>query len=99
MSSAPVATSALDQRVVEDRPIVVFAGDDGDLVPAARMVDPLVVGLRPKAFRVERGEGVRGAVHAPSAVASTDDRDELAGLLIVIRRDELDERLLRGAAA
>jgi len=40
-----VAASALDQRVDEDRLVVVFTGDDGDLVPGTGVVDPLVVDL------------------------------------------------------
>src|ERR1700726_2374422 len=34
----PAASSALDQRVVEDRLLLVFACNDGDLVPGARVV-------------------------------------------------------------
>jgi hypothetical protein len=45
-----------------------------------------------------RREHVTGAVHATRAVAATDDRDELAGLLIVVGRDELDQWLLRRSA-
>lgn len=48
-----------------------------------------------KPLGVERGEGVAGAVHATRAVAAPNDRDELASLLMVVSRGELDERLLR----
>jgi hypothetical protein len=41
-SLGPDAPSALDQRVVEHRLVVVLAGDHDDLVPDARMDDPLV---------------------------------------------------------
>ena len=73
-----MTSSALDQRVVEDRTVIVFIGDNGDLVPCAGMVDALAVDLGSKAVCVDRGEGVAGAVHAASAVAAADDGDELA---------------------
>jgi hypothetical protein len=79
--------------------VVIFTGDNGDLVPGAGMVDPLVVGLGSEAFDVERGKDVAGAVHSPPAVAAADYGDELSGLLVIVSRDELDQRLLRGSAA
>src|SRR5579884_3336418 len=63
------------------------------------MIDAFVVGLGSKVFCVYRGEGVAGAVHPSSAVAATDHRDELVGLLVIVGRDELDQRLLRGSSA
>jgi hypothetical protein len=70
----PVAPSALDQRVVEDGLVVVLASDHDELVSDARIDDPLAVDLRAKAFGVDRGKGITGAIHAPSSVAAADDR-------------------------
>jgi hypothetical protein len=50
-----VASSTLDQRVIEHRSVVVLAGDHYHLVPGARIDDPLVVDLGLKAFGVDRG--------------------------------------------
>ena len=90
----PVVPSALDQRVVEHRVVVVLVGDHDELVPDARVDDAFVVDLGSEAFGVDRGEGVTGAIHPPPAVAATDDGDELACVLVVVGGDELDERLL-----
>jgi hypothetical protein len=49
-----VAASALDQRVVEDRLVVIFTGDDGDLVPCAGVLDPLVVDLGSEAPKPDK---------------------------------------------
>ena len=81
--------------MVEDRLIVVFAGDDGDLVPGPGMGDTLVVDLGSKVVFVEDREGFAGGVHTPAAVAATNDGDQFASLLIVVGGDELDQRLLR----
>ncbi len=54
----PVAPSALNQRVVEHRLVVVLAGDDDDLVPDARVDHPLVVRLGSKAFGVDGWKAV-----------------------------------------
>ena len=59
------------------------------LVSDARIDDPLAVQLSPKAFRVDPGKGVAGAVHTPPAVAPTDDCDEVACPLVVVSCDEL----------
>src|SRR3954447_7230390 len=79
----PVAPPALDQCVVEHRLVVVFAGDYDALVPGPEVDDPLVVDLGAEALGVDGGQGVAGAVHAASAVAAADDRDELVCLLVV----------------
>lgn len=63
-----IAPSALDQRVVEHRGVVVLARDDDDLVPGARMHDPLVVDLGPEALRVNRRQRVADPV--PAALPS-----------------------------
>jgi hypothetical protein len=76
-----VAPSALDQRVVEDRLVVVLAGDHDDLVPGAGVDDSFVVDLGSKAFGVDGWKDVTRAIHASPSVAATDDCDELAGLL------------------
>src|SRR5215218_5401560 len=70
----PVAPSALDERVVEHRLVIVLARDDDGLVPGARVDDPLVVDLGSEAFGVGRGERVTGAVHPSPSVAAADDR-------------------------
>jgi hypothetical protein len=90
----PVAPPALDQRVVEHRSLVVLACDYDDLVPDARKDDPLAVHLSSKAFLVDAGKGVAGAVHTPAPIAPTDDRDEFACLRVVRQR-----RQTRPAAA
>jgi hypothetical protein len=58
----PVASSALDQGVVEDRLVVVLAGDHDELVPGSRVDDPLVVDLSAETFGLDRGQGVAGPV-------------------------------------
>ena len=58
-----------------------------------RVDHSLVVELGSKAFGVDGWEGV-DAIHASPSVAATDDCDELAGLLVAVGRDELDQRLL-----
>jgi hypothetical protein len=95
----PVAPPALDQCVVEHRLVAVFAGDHDALVPGPGVDDPLVTDVGAEALGVDGGQGVAGAVHAASAVAAPDDRDQLACLLVVVGGGELAERLLRGAAA
>ena len=94
-----MAPPALDQRVVEHGLVIVFARDHRHLVPDAGIDDPLAVKLSSKAFRVDPGKGVAGAIHAPTAVAPTDDCDEVACLLVVVSCDELGERPLRGSTA
>jgi hypothetical protein len=94
-----VAPPALDQRVVEHGFVIVFARDHRHLVPDAGIDDPLAVKLSSKAFRVDPGKGVAGAIHAPTAVAPTNDCDEVACLLVVVSCDELGERPLRGSTA
>src|SRR5581483_2924308 len=96
---ASVASSALDQRVVEDGVVVVLVRDDGELGPGAGVVDAFVVGLGSKVLCVDRRERVTGAVHASCAVAATDHRDELVGPLVVVGCDELDQGLLWGSSA
>jgi len=88
-----VAPPALAQRVVEDRLVVVFAGDHDDLVPDARMDDSFVVDLGSKAFGVDGREGVTGAVHAPAPVAATDDCDEVAVASTWVREEKLETAL------
>jgi len=85
--------------VVENCCIGVLARDYDELVPDARIDDPLAVQLSPEAFSVDARKWVAGAVHAPAAVAPADHRDELACLLVVVGRDELGQRLVRGPAA
>src|SRR6478735_3805875 len=95
----PIAPSALDQRVVEDRPVVVLVSYDDDLVPGARIHDPLVVDLRSKTIRVWRRQGITGVIHAPPAIAAANDRDEFPALLVVVGRGELDQWVLGRSAA
>src|SRR5436190_9590092 len=96
-ASPPVAPSPLDQRVIEHRFVVVLARDDNDFVPDARIDDPLAVHLSSEAFLVDAGKRVTRAVHTPAPVAPSDDRDELACLLVIVSRDKLGQRLLRGS--
>src|SRR4051794_20094667 len=63
------------------------------------MGDPLVIDLRPEALGVDRRQLVADPVHAAPSVAAADDRDEFARVLEVVGGHELDERMLRRAAA
>jgi hypothetical protein len=83
--------------VVEDRFVVVLAGDDDDLVPGTRVDDTFVVDLGSKVFGVDGWKGVTDSIHASPAVAAADDCDEFARLLVVISCDELDQWLLGGS--
>ena len=68
-----VAPPALDERVVQDRLVVVLASDHHDLVPGARVDDSFAVDLGSKAIGVDGRKGVTDAVHASPSVAATDD--------------------------
>jgi hypothetical protein len=72
-----VTPPALNQRVIEHRHVIVLARDRNDPFPDARMLDPIVVHLRPEVVLIDFGKGIPGAVHAAAAVASADDCDEL----------------------
>src|SRR5215208_3261545 len=93
------AAPALDQRVIEDRFVVVLARDHHKLVPDAWIDDPLAVDLSSEMFLVNPRKRVAGSIHTPSPVAPTDDRDELTCLLVVVGCHELGQRLLRGSTA
>jgi hypothetical protein len=90
-----VAPPALDQRVVEHRFVAVLTRDYDDLVPDARIDDPLAVHLSPKVFLVDPGKRVAGTIHTSPPVAPTDDCNELACLFVVVSCDELGYRPLR----
>src|SRR5438094_4161216 len=85
--------------MVEHRRLVVVACDYDGLVPDARIDDPLAVHLGPEPFLVDARECVAGAVHPSGSVTPTDDRDKLVRLVVVVSRDELGQRLLRGSTA
>ena len=80
--------------MVEDRLVVVVASDHRDLVRGARRDHAPVVELGSEAFGVDGRDGVTDALPASPSVAFADDRDQLAGLLVVVGCDELDQRLL-----
>jgi len=77
--------------VVEHRLVVVLAGDHDELVPGAGVDDSFVVDLDLRVFGVDGWKGVTDAVHMSPSVAATSDRNELACLLVVVGRDELDQ--------
>jgi Stage II sporulation protein E (SpoIIE) len=56
------------------------------------------VNMHPREAVQHLTQAVRGAVHAPSPVAATDDRDQLARPLKVVGGDKLGQRLLRRRA-
>src|SRR4029453_12170181 len=85
--------------MVEHRFVVVLARNEGDLVPDARIDDPLAVHLSSKAFLVDPRKCVAGAVHTPPPVAPSDDCDQLACLLLVVSSDVLRQRSLGGSTA
>src|SRR4026208_2482610 len=94
-----VAPPALAPGVGERRCVVVLACDHNDLVPDARIDDPVAVHLSSEALLVDVGKSVTCAVHTPASVAPTDDRHNLACLLVVVSRDKLRQRLVRRSAA
>jgi len=81
--------------VVEDRLVVVLASDHHDLVPGPRVDHSLVVELGSKAIGVDGRESIADAIHSSPSVAAADDCHELAGLLVVVGCNELDQRALR----
>src|SRR4029450_10175726 len=75
-----VAPPALDHGVVEQCCVLVLACDDDNLVPDARIDDPVAVHLSSEALLVDAGKSVTCAVHTAASVAPTHDPHNLASV-------------------